>query len=433
MAACVFFYEQNGGTGMEGKQKAIVVGVHYDQKEDFANSMEELIQLAEACDIEVVGEITQKLDRVHSGHYIGKGKLQELTALLAEKDVQAVLFNDELSPSQVRNLEEATDCRIIDRTVLILDIFAQRAKTKEAMLQVEIAKLQYMLPRLAGLGESLGRQGGGSGLINRGSGETKLELDRRRIEDRISRLHKELDTLVVQRKNQRKMRKKKEMPSIALVGYTNAGKSTLMNVLIEKFHAATEKKVFEKNMLFATLETSVRNITLPNNKSFLLTDTVGFISKLPHQLVKAFRSTLEEVAEADLLIHVVDFSNPNYKEQINVTKQTLKELRAENIPTIYAFNKVDLVMEEVSMAGTDTVYLSAKKQMGIDELIGVITENVFKQYISCEMNIPYDKGNILSYLKERANILSTEYKNEGVYLSIECKEEDYNRYREYVI
>jgi GTP-binding protein HflX len=349
---------------MAERQKAIIVGVHYDQKEDFSNSMEELAQLAEACDIEVVGEVTQKLDRVHSAHYIGKGKLQELTALLAEKDVQTVLFNDELSPSQVRNLEEATDCKIIDRTVLILDIFAQRAKTKEAMLQVEIAKLQYMLPRLAGLGESLGRQGGGSGLINRGSGETKLELDRRRIEDRISRLHKELDTLVVQRKNQRKMRKKKEMPSIALVGYTNAGKSTLMNVLIEKFHAATEKKVFEKNMLFATLETSVRNITLPNNKSFLLTDTVGFISKLPHQLVKAFRSTLEEVAEADLLIHVVDFSNPNYKEQINVTKQTLKELRAENIPTIYAFNKVDLVMEEVSMAGTDAVYLSAKKTNG---------------------------------------------------------------------
>ena len=428
-----FFYEQNGGTGMEGKQKAIVVGVHYDQKEDFANSMEELIQLAEACDIEVVGEITQKLDRVHSAHYIGKGKLQELTALLAEKDVQAVLFNDELSPSQVRNLEEATDCRIIDRTVLILDIFAQRAKTKEAMLQVEIAKLQYMLPRLAGLGESLGRQGGGSGLINRGSGETKLELDRRRIEDRISRLYKELDTLVVQRKNQRKMRKKKELPSIALVGYTNAGKSTLMNVLLEKYHAATEKMVFEKNMLFATLETSVRNITLPNNKSFLLTDTVGFISKLPHQLVKAFRSTLEEVAEADLLIHVVDYSNPNYQEQINVTNKTLKELNAENIPAIYAFNKIDLAAGDTSMAGTDGVYLSAKKQIGINELVEAISKNVFKQYISCEMTIPYDKGNVLSYLTEKANILSTEYKEEGIFLSIECKEEDYNRYREYVI
>jgi GTPase len=433
VATCVFFYEQNGGTGMEGKQKAIVVGVHYDQKEDFANSMEELIQLAEACDIEVVGEITQKLDRVHSAHYIGKGKLQELTALLAEKDVQAVLFNDELSPSQVRNLEEATDCRIIDRTVLILDIFAQRAKTKEAMLQVEIAKLQYMLPRLAGLGESLGRQGGGSGLINRGSGETKLELDRRRIEDRISRLHKELDTLVVQRKNQRKMRKKKELPSIALVGYTNAGKSTLMNVLLEKYHAATEKMVFEKNMLFATLETSVRNITLPNNKSFLLTDTVGFISKLPHQLVKAFRSTLEEVAEADLLIHVVDYSNPNYQEQINVTNKTLKELNAENIPAIYAFNKIDLAAGDTSMAGTDGVYLSAKKQIGINELVEAISKNVFKQYISCEMTIPYDKGNVLSYLTEKANILSTEYKEEGIFLSIECKEEDYNRYREYVI
>jgi GTPase len=418
---------------MEGKQKAIVVGVHYDQKEDFSNSMEELIQLAEACDIEVVGEITQKLDRVHSAHYIGKGKLQELTALLAEKDVQAVLFNDELSPSQVRNLEEATDCRIIDRTVLILDIFAQRAKTKEAMLQVEIAKLQYMLPRLAGLGESLGRQGGGSGLINRGSGETKLELDRRRIEDRISRLHKELDTLVVQRKNQRKMRKKKELPSIALVGYTNAGKSTLMNVLLEKYHAATEKMVFEKNMLFATLETSVRNITLPNNKSFLLTDTVGFISKLPHQLVKAFRSTLEEVAEADLLIHVVDYSNPNYQEQINVTNKTLKELNAENIPAIYAFNKIDLAAGDTSMAGTDGVYLSAKRQIGINELVEAISKNVFKQYISCEMTIPYDKGNVLSYLTEKANILSTEYKEEGIFLSIECKEEDYNRYREYVI
>lgn len=418
---------------MEGKQKAIVVGVHYDQKEDFANSMEELIQLAEACDIEVVGEITQKLDRVHSAHYIGKGKLQELTALLAEKDVQAVLFNDELSPSQVRNLEEATDCRIIDRTVLILDIFAQRAKTKEAMLQVEIAKLQYMLPRLAGLGESLGRQGGGSGLINRGSGETKLELDRRRIEDRISRLHKELDTLVVQRKNQRKMRKKKELPSIALVGYTNAGKSTLMNVLLEKYHAATEKMVFEKNMLFATLETSVRNIILPNNKSFLLTDTVGFISKLPHQLVKAFRSTLEEVAEADLLIHVVDYSNPNYQEQINVTNKTLKELNAENIPAIYAFNKIDLAAGDTSMAGTDGVYLSAKRQIGINELVEAISKNVFKQYISCEMTIPYDKGNVLSYLTEKANILSTEYKEEGIFLFIECKEEDYNRYREYVI
>lgn len=223
------------------------------------------------------------------------------------------------------------------------------------------------------------------------------------------------------------------MPSIALVGYTNAGKSTLMNVLMEKYQAAAEKKVFEKNMLFATLETSVRNITLSNNKSFLLTDTVGFISKLPHQLVKAFRSTLEEVAEADLLIHVVDYSNPNYKEQINVTEKTLKELGAENIPTIYAFNKVDLANGEVSMAGTEAVYLSAKKQIGINELVEAITQNIFKQYISCEMNIPYDKGNILSYLKEKANILSTEYKEDGVTISIECREEDYNRYQEYVI
>lgn len=417
---------------MEQKQKAIIAGINLNNQEDFTNSMEELINLADACDIEVVGEVTQKLDRVNKSHYLGKGKILELVALLDETDVDMVIFNDELSPSQIRNLEAALGCRVIDRTVLILDIFSQRAKTKEAQLQVEIAKLQYMLPRLIGLGESLGRQGGGAGFINRGSGETKLELDRRKIEDRITRLNKELETLVVQRQNQRKKRKKIEAPVIALVGYTNAGKSTIMNAMIDLYHPSTDKQVFEKNMLFATLETSVRSIKLPDNKSFLLTDTVGFISKLPHQLVKAFRSTLEEVAEADMLIHVVDYSNPNYEQHIEVTEKTLKELGADNIPIIYAYNKVDLVDGEIPRDEEGCVYISAKNKAGIDKLVDEICKKTFKQYVNCRMLIPYDKGNILSYLKNNANISSTEYNSDGIAISLECKEADYKRYKQFV-
>jgi len=417
---------------MEQKQKAILVGVQLNNQQDFTDSMEELFNLANACDLEVVGEKIQKLNGLNISYYLGKGKIQEVLALFAEKNANLVIFNDELSPSQIRNLEEILECRVIDRTVLILDIFAQRAKTREAQLQVEVAKLQYMLPRLIGLGESLGRQGGSSGLKNRGSGETKLELDRRKIEDRISGLNKELETLVTQRQNQRKKRKKKEIPVIALVGYTNTGKSTLMNAMIDLFNPSTEKQVFEKDMLFATLETSVRSIKLPDNKSFLLTDTVGFISKLPHHLIKAFRSTLEEVAEADLLIHVVDYSNSQYNQQMKVTRETLKELEADNIPVIYAYNKTDLLNVEIPKITEDCVYISAKRKEGIVDLVNVIGQKAFTDYVHCEMLIPYDKGNILSYLNDNAMIKSTLYEGSGVLISLECKEADYERYQQYV-
>ncbi len=417
---------------MEQKQKAILVGVQLNNQQDFTDSMEELFNLANACDLEVVGEKIQKLNGLNISYYLGKGKIQEVLALLAEKNANLVIFNDELSPSQIRNLEEILECRVIDRTVLILDIFAQRAKTREAQLQVEVAKLQYMLPRLIGLGESLGRQGGSSGLKNRGSGETKLELDRRKIEDRISGLNKELETLVTQRQNQRKKRKKKEIPVIALVGYTNTGKSTLMNAMIDVFNPSTEKQVFEKDMLFATLETSVRSIKLPDNKSFLLTDTVGFISKLPHHLIKAFRSTLEEVAEADLLIHVIDYSNPQYNQQMKVTRETLKELGADNIPVIYAYNKTDLLNVEIPKITEDCVYISAKRKEGIVDLVNVIGQKAFTDYVHCEMLIPYDKGNIVSYLNDNATIKSTLYEGSGVLISLECKEADYERYQQYV-
>ncbi|PGO78985.1 GTPase HflX [Bacillus cereus] len=414
-------------------QRAVLVGVNVGNEDDFAYSMEELTNLAEACDVEVIGQVTQNLQRVNPSHYIGKGKIEEVAAYVQEIDANMVIFNDELSPSQIRNLEEDLDCKVIDRTILILDIFAQRAKTKEAQLQVEVAHLQYMMPRLIGLRESLGRQSGGVGTKNKGVGEKKLELDRRKIEEQISVLNKDLEALVAQRQTQRKQRKKNEIPVVALVGYTNAGKSTTMNAMLEIYNGTEEKQVFEKDMLFATLETSVRNIDLPDNKSFLLTDTVGFVSKLPHHLVKAFRSTLEEVAEADLLIHVVDYVNPNYEQLIDITNETLKKIGVENIPTIYAYNKSDMVDVEIPKVQEDRVYLSAKKHVGIEELVEMIRSHIYKEYTKCEMLIPYDQGQVVSYFNNHAHVLSTSYENEGTKLQIECKTSDYEKYKHFAI
>ncbi|PRD11019.1 GTPase HflX [Bacillus sp. MYb56] len=414
-------------------QRAILVGVNLGKEADFAYSMEELANLTEACDVEVIGQVTQNLQRVNPSHYIGKGKIEEVAAYVKEADANMVIFNDELSPSQIRNLEEDLDCKVIDRTILILDIFAQRAKTKEAQLQVEVAHLQYMMPRLIGLRESLGRQSGGVGTKNKGVGEKKLELDRRKIEEQIAALNKELEALVAQRQTQRKQRKKNEIPVVSLVGYTNAGKSTIMNTMLEIFNGTVGKQVFEKDMLFAKLETSVRNIDLPDNKSFLLTDTVGFVSKLPHHLVKAFRSTLEEVAEADLLIHVVDYSNPNYEQLIDITNETLKKIGVENIPTIYAYNKSDLVDVEIPKVQEDRVYLSAKKHVGIEELVEVVRSHIYKEYTKCEMLIPYDQGQVVSYFNNHAHVLSTSYENEGTKMALECKTSDYEKYKRFSI
>ncbi|PHF19867.1 GTPase HflX [Bacillus wiedmannii] len=414
-------------------QRAVLVGVNLGNEDDFSYSMEELTNLAEACDVEVIGQVTQNLQRVNPSHYIGKGKIEEVAAYVNEVDANMVIFNDELSPSQIRNLEADLDCKVIDRTILILDIFAQRAKTKEAQLQVEVAHLQYMMPRLIGLRESLGRQSGGVGTKNKGVGEKKLELDRRKIEEQISVLNKDLEALVAQRQTQRKQRKKNEVPVVALVGYTNAGKSTTMNAMLEIYNGTEEKQVFEKDMLFATLETSVRNIDLPDNKSFLLTDTVGFVSKLPHHLVKAFRSTLEEVEEADLLIHVVDYANPNYEQLIDITNETLKKIGVENIPTIYAYNKSDMVDVEIPKVQEDRVYLSAKKHVGMEELVEMIRSHIYKEYTKCEMLIPYDQGQVVSYFNNHAHVLSTSYENEGTKLEVECKTSDYEKYKRFAI
>ncbi|QGG54521.1 GTPase HflX [Paenibacillus sp. FSL W8-1187] len=412
------------------RERAILVGVHEQNNHQFAYSMQELQGLAEACNIEVVAELTQKAERIHSTHYLGSGKLEELAALMEAYDSPTVICNDELSPSQIRNLEAAVKTKVIDRTIVILDIFAERAQTKEAQLQVEVARLNYMLPRLVGLRESLGRQGGGggAGLRNRGAGETKLELDRRRIEERIHLLETELEKLVHQRQVQRKRRKKNEIPVLALVGYTNAGKSTLLNALVDTFHPDSGKNVLAKDMLFATLETSVRSIELPDRKSFLLTDTVGFVSGLPHHLIKAFRSTLEEVAEADLLVHVVDASNPEFKQQIEVTEQTLKELGADGIPMLYAFNKSDLAGRSYPRVEQDRVYLSASRREGVDELVAQIRKQIFRDYIAAEVVVPFHQGAWVSFFNEHAHVQETEYEEAGTRLKLEVREADLNRF-----
>ncbi len=382
------------------ERKGIIVGININNENGFEESMVELKNLCMACDIEAMGELVQNSKQINKAHYIGSGKLDELKSLVNSEEVDIVIFNNELSSSQLRNIEKAIECEVIDRTALILDIFAERAKTREAKLQVEVARLQYLLPRLIGANENLGRQSGGVGTRNKGTGEKKLELDRRKIEAKIAALNKELEELKHQRETQRNLRRKSSVPRIALVGYTNAGKSSVMNSMIDSFRDGEEKKVFEKDMLFATLETSIRSIKLDDNKKFLLSDTVGFVSNLPHNLIKAFRSTLEEVCEADLLLHVVDISNPDYKHHLEVTNETLKEIGAESVPMIYVYNKIDLVDDYLTEK--NGVYISAKKNLGIDKLVETISTKVFNNYINCNMFIPYDKGNLLSYLNDNA-------------------------------
>ena len=412
-------------------QRAILVGVDLNNDKNFDYSVEELKNLAEACSVQVVGVLTQKLECVNPACYIGTGKVDEVALLVEQNDANLVIFNDELSPSQIRNLEHGLQCKVIDRTILILDIFASRAKTREAQLQVEVAQLKYMMPRLIGLNASLSRQAGGIG--SKGPGEKKLELDRRRIEEQVHKLNKELDSLVLARQNQRKLRKRNSTPVVALVGYTNAGKSTTMNALLTVSNAQSEKSVFEKNMLFATLETSTRHIQLPDNKQFLLTDTVGFVSKLPHQLVKAFRSTLEEVTEADLLLHVVDLSHPEFQTQIEITNKVLDELGVKETPMVYVYNKADLVEDEFTPSTKEAVRISAKNLTNIDTLIDCIKSHIFQHYVKASFLIPYDRGNLVSYLNEHANVFDTEYLENGTLITVECSEHDAHRLAEYKV
>ncbi len=434
-------------------ERALLVGVNLNDGEDYLTSLKELGALAEACEMEVTATAEQTLDQVHKAFYIGTGKVEEVKELAIECDVDVIIFDNSLSPMQMRNLQERLEKPILDRSTLILDIFARRARSREAKLQVEVARLQYMLPRLVGLHAALSRQGGASGsMSNRGAGEKKLELDRRVLEKRLSQLRRELKEVGQERETQRKQRMKTGMPRVALVGYTNAGKSTLLNAMLELYGTdevdAEEKKVMEKDMLFATLDTTVRKIAPQDHHAFLLSDTVGFIHKLPHNLVEAFQSTLEEAKEADILLQVVDYSDAHYRDQIAVTNQTLHKLGADGVPMLYVYNKADLVEPEAlpGLAGTepgkllqslpvaaqDSIYMSAKERVGVEELIRLIETKLSGGYRDCTMLIPYTDGRAVSYLNEHGVVRQTQYLEEGVQLSLQCREEDYQFYRDYL-
>ena len=413
-------------------ERALLVGVDLGEETDFEHSMEELGSLAEACLMQVAGIIVQRLDAPNKAFYVGSGKVEEIREYAGQCEAEVIVFDNALSPSQIRNLQRELDMPILDRTSLILDIFALRAQSREAKLQVETARLQYLLPRLVGMHDALGRQGGASGsLSNKGTGEKKLELDRRKIEQRISELRRELAEVEQGRNTQRKRRMHSRIPQVALVGYTNAGKSTVMNRLVEQYGQASGKTVLEKDMLFATLETSVRTIETGDNKPFFLVDTVGFIHKLPHNLIKAFHSTLEEVQYADLLVQVVDVSDPQHRQHMEVTRQTLEELKASDIPEIIVYNKSDLSDQKFPRVVGDQVFMAAKEGAGMEELIDLIKEKVYGDYVDCSMLFPYDQGSVASYFMEHATVSRQEYREDGLLLEVSCHRQDAAKYQQY--
>ncbi len=422
-------FNENNEIIREDEYKAILVGLQ--RNEDISYSMKELEGLAEAAGAEVLGHMTQKMERPNTATFIGKGKVEELAQMVRNMEADMVVFNDELTGMQLRNLEDALDVRVIDRTILILDIFASRATSKEGKLQVELAQLQYRIPRLTGFGKSLSRLGGGIG--TRGPGEKKLETDRRHIERRMYDIKEELVQLQNTRNVQRAKREKSEIPVVALVGYTNSGKSALMNRLLSMTDKE-EKTVFEKNMLFATLDTQQRNVTLDNGRQFILIDTVGFVSKLPHSLVEAFKATLEEVTYADLLLHVVDSAYENHDFHIGVTNKVMKEIGAGNKEKIMVYNKIDLPHDEIfPEPDVTTIEISAKKDINIDELISKIEEKIFGDYVNVSFLIPYDRGDISSYICSEAVVKVMDYKENGTYFEVSIKNSDYQRFRKYEV
>lgn len=395
--------------------EAIIVGVSYfGMTYDLEESMRELEALCEACEITVKYTMTQALDKISVTTYIGKGKVTELKNLT--EDVDLVIFNEELSPMQVKNLTDILEIEVSDRTDLILKIFESRAKTNEAKLQVKIAKYNYLLPRLAGMNEDLEGQQGGSGF--RGSGEKKIELDRRLIRNQLVKAKHDLALMVKQRKTQRILRAHQDQKVVALVGYTNSGKSSLMNYFVGH-SKLNDKTVLQKDMLFATLETSTRKVKLNNNKTFLLTDTVGFINQLPHHLVQAFRSTLEEVKEADLILQVVDSSSPYYREHISVTNQVLEELGVDLNKILYVYNKIDLNKYGLIEPLDPYVFISVKEAKNMETLMKSIDQTLFGDDHIVEVILPYSLMHIVSYLLDNTHVLNYEYLENGIYMKAE--------------
>ena len=420
-------FNENNEIIKDEAYRAILVGLQ--TREDISHSMEELAGLAEAAGVEVAGRLVQALEKPTTATLIGKGKVDELAELCTNMEVDTVIFNDELSGVQLRNLEEATGARVIDRTILILDIFANRAASREGKLQVELAQLQYRMPRLTGFGKALSRLGGGIG--TRGPGEKKLETDRRHIAGRIDDIKAELERIERTRSVQSAGREKSGIPVVALLGYTNSGKSAIMNWLLS--HTCREDKtVKSQDMLFATLDTQHRRIFLEPGSEFILIDTVGFVSKLPHGLVEAFKSTLNEVKDADLLVHIVDGAYEERDFQIEVTNRVIGQLGAAGKERIMVYNKMDIAAEKpLDASSSDAVYVSAKTGENMDDLIAKIREKIFGGRVYAKLLIPYAKGAVTSHLCENAEIISMEHTAEGTLLEGRFTAEDFGRYGQY--
>ena len=426
--------KQSGSASLaQGTERAIIVGMEYGGGASIIgwsaeDSLEELKQLADTAGAEVVARFLQKRPKPDPAFFIGRGKVQELALYVQQENVDLCIFDDELSPAQQRNIEQAMGVRVLDRTALILDIFAQRAHTNEGKLQVELAQLQYTLPRIMGKGLSLSRLGGGIG--TRGPGETKLEVDRRRIRDRIAYIKGCISKVKNVRTLQRSGRAKASVPTVSLVGYTNAGKSTLLNTL-------TNSDIYAQDQLFATLDPTTRQLELPNKQQAILTDTVGFIQRLPHQLVAAFQSTLEEVVEADVLLHVIDVSHELYKEQANAVYHVLEELGAKDKTIITVYNKIDKLPEGSALAERlareeNSICISAKARLNLDGLLALIAENLKLKSVEESFLVPYSDSAAVSRLHEAGTVIEQEYLAEGTLLKVRMEAEQVQEFEKYL-
>ena len=413
-------------------ERAILIGMEWGRNDSLwtvDDSLEELKQLADTAGATVIKKFIQKRPKPDPAFFIGRGKVQELALYAQQENIDLCIFDDELSPAQQRNIESVMGIRILDRTALILDIFAQRARTNEGKLQVELAQLQYTLPRIMGKGLMLSRLGGGIG--TRGPGETKLEVDRRRIRDRIAFIKDQIEKVKAVRSLHRSKRKKNNVFEVSLVGYTNAGKSTLLNTL-------TNSDIYAKDQLFATLDPTTRQLTLPNKQEIIITDTVGFIQRLPHQLIAAFRSTLEVVTEADLLVHVIDVIHELYKEQAAAVHEVLKEIGAETKPVITVYNKIDKLPPDSKLADRlaleeDTVCISAAKKLNLETLQQMIETHLKSKAVEVTLCIPYAETAKAAQLHETANVLEQEYTENGAVMKVILPVEDLEAYNEYIL
>ena len=392
------------------KERVILVAVSLQGQEDVESSLDELSELAATAGAETVGRLVQSREAIHPGTYIGKGKIEELKDLIWETEATGIICDDELAPAQMKNLQDQLDVKVMDRTLVILDIFAGRASTSEGKIQVELAQLKYRQTRLTGFGTSMSRLGGGIG--TRGPGEKKLEIDRRLIKNRIAQLRRELDDVVRHRELTREQRKRSGIPVAAIVGYTNAGKSTLLNKL-------TDAGILAEDKLFATLDPTTRSLKLPSTQEVLLTDTVGFIKKLPHHLIDAFRSTLEEAKFADMILHVVDTSNPQMDEQMYTVYETLQNLGVKDKPVITIFNKQDKLSDQPiirDFKADYTVKISAKTGKGLDELKETIEAVLREQKVQIECLYDYKDAGLIQLIRKYGELQDEEYREDGIFV-----------------